>query len=83
MLAIRKFSAIIRPVPTWEPNDKGDPNEEAARSVQKITGSEPVHGEDLVSSEELKRKFRQAKKRLSRDSKRPSQDGGGWLARRT
>ncbi len=43
------------------PGDKPDANEEAARAVEKITGSEPVCGEDLVSSETLKRKFRVAK----------------------
>ena len=37
---------------------KRDPNQQAARAVEKITGSEPTRGEDLVSSETLKRKFR-------------------------
>jgi hypothetical protein len=51
-------SCILAPVP------QRDPDEEAARQVEKITGSEPARGEDLVSSETLKRKFRDAKKRL-------------------
>jgi hypothetical protein len=41
---------------------KRDPNQQASRAVEKITGSEPVRGENLVSSETLKRKFREAKK---------------------
>jgi len=41
-----------------------DTNEEAVRQVEKITDSEPVNGEDLVESEDLKRKFREAKERL-------------------
>lgn len=45
---------------------KRDRNQQAARAVEKITGSDPVRGEDLVCSEELKRKFREAKKELQR-----------------
>ena len=41
---------------------KREPNQQAARGAEKITGSEPVGGEDLVSSETLKRKFLEAKK---------------------
>jgi hypothetical protein len=41
-----------------------DENEEALRNVEKATDSEPVKGENLVESEELKRKFREAKERL-------------------
>jgi hypothetical protein len=43
---------------------ESDPNQQASKAVEKITGSEPVRGEDLVSNEDLKRKFREAKKRL-------------------
>jgi hypothetical protein len=39
-----------------------DENEEAVRNVEKITDSEPVSGEDLLGSEELKRQLREAKK---------------------
>jgi hypothetical protein len=42
-----------------------DENEEALRNVEKATDSEPVSGEDLVESEDLKRQFREAKERLS------------------
>lgn len=41
-----------------------DESQEALRNVEKITDSEPVNGEELVESEELKRKFREAKERL-------------------
>lgn len=41
-----------------------DANQEALRQVEKITESEPVNGEDLLESPELKRQFREAKKRL-------------------
>jgi hypothetical protein len=45
-----------------------DESQEALRNVERITESEPVNGEDLVESEDLKRKFREAKKRLSDES---------------
>ena len=41
-----------------------DANQEALEQVEKATDSEPVSGEELVESEELKRKFREAKERL-------------------
>jgi hypothetical protein len=41
-----------------------DANREALKQVEKATDSEPVKGEDLVESEDLKRKFREAKERL-------------------
>lgn len=41
-----------------------DESQEALRNVEKITDSEPVNGEDLVESEDLKRQFREAKERL-------------------
>jgi hypothetical protein len=41
-----------------------DANQEAVRQVEKITDSEPVKGEELVESEDLKRQFREAKERL-------------------
>jgi hypothetical protein len=47
---------------------KRDANKEALQQVERITESDPVNGEDLVESEELKRKFREAKKRLSDES---------------
>ena len=41
-----------------------DINKEALEQVEKATESEPVKGEDLVESEDLKRQFREAKERL-------------------
>ena len=41
-----------------------DPNKEALEQVEKITDSEPTAGDELVESEDLKRKFREAKERL-------------------
>jgi hypothetical protein len=41
-----------------------DESQEALRNVEEITDSEPVKGEDLVESEDLKRQFREAKERL-------------------
>jgi hypothetical protein len=41
-----------------------DASQKALEQVQKITESQPVSGEDLVESEDLKRKFRKAKERL-------------------
>jgi hypothetical protein len=41
-----------------------DTNKEALDNVEKTTDSEPVKGEDLVESEDLKRQFREAKERL-------------------
>ena len=39
-----------------------DENTEAVRNVEKATDSEPVHGEELLESEELKKKLAEAKK---------------------
>jgi len=39
-------------------------NKEGLEHVEKATDSEPVNGEDLVESEDLKRQFREAKERL-------------------
>jgi hypothetical protein len=47
-----------------------DANQEALRQVEKATDSEPVDGEELLGSEELKRQYREAKKRLVEDSQR-------------
>jgi hypothetical protein len=47
---------------------KRDENQEALRQVEKITGSEPVNGEDLLGSEDLKRQLREAKERLKSES---------------
>jgi hypothetical protein len=45
-----------------------DANQDALRQVEKATDSEPVDGEELLGSEELKRQYREAKKRLASES---------------
>jgi hypothetical protein len=45
-----------------------DENEEAVRNVEIVTDSEPVNGEDLVESEDLKRQLHEAKERLKSDA---------------
>ena len=42
-----------------------DANKEALEQVETATESEPVKGEELLESEELKRQLREAKERLS------------------
>lgn len=44
--------------------EQRDANKEALEQVEKATDSEPVKGEDLVESEDLKRQFREAKEQL-------------------
>lgn len=41
--------------------EQRDTNKDALRQVEEITESEPVNGEELVESEDLKRQFREAK----------------------
>lgn len=43
--------------------DREDDNQQAVRQVEKATDSDPVNGEDLLESEELKRQLREAKAR--------------------
>lgn len=45
-----------------------DASQKALEQVQKITESEPVNGEDLLSSPYLKRQLREAKERLAKES---------------
>lgn len=45
-----------------------DESQEALRNVEEITDSEPVNGEDLLSSPDLKRQLREAKERLAAES---------------
>ena len=47
-----------------------DESQEALRNVERITDSEPVNGEDLLSSPDLKRQLREAKERESADNPR-------------
>ena len=46
---------------------KRDASQEALEQVEKITESEPVNGEDLLSSPDLKRQLREAKERLAKE----------------
>jgi hypothetical protein len=46
-----------------------DESQEALRNVDRITESEPVNGEDLLGSDDLKRQLREAKERLAKESK--------------
>jgi hypothetical protein len=48
-------------------NEK-DANKEALEQVEKATESEPVKGEDLVKSDDLKRKLVDSKKRITDDN---------------
>jgi hypothetical protein len=45
-----------------------DANKEALEQVEKATESEPAKGEDLLESEELKRKLADSKKRITADN---------------
>jgi hypothetical protein len=45
-----------------------DESQEAVRNVDKLTDSEPVNGEELLRSEDLKRQLREAKERLKSES---------------
>jgi hypothetical protein len=44
----------------------GDANKEALEQVEKATDSDPVKGEDLLQSDDLKRQLQEAKERLSK-----------------
>lgn len=44
-----------------------DASQEALEKVETATESDPVNGEDLLGSEELKRQLRQAKERLKQE----------------
>ena len=56
------------------PNDKPDPLQQAVRNVNEITDSEPADGEDVLESEELKRQYREIKKRLDAPLPEPSSE---------
>ncbi len=49
-----------------------DASQEALEQVQKITKSDPVNGEELLESPELKRQLREAKERLAKESGKPA-----------
>ena len=44
-----------------------DESQEALRNVERITESEPVNGEDLLGSDDLKRQLREAKERMAKE----------------
>ena len=44
---------------------ESDASQKALEQVERITESEPVNGEDLLESDDLKRQLREAKERLS------------------
>jgi hypothetical protein len=46
-----------------------DESQQAVDNVNRITESEPVNGEDLLRSDDLKRQLREAKERLAKESK--------------
>jgi hypothetical protein len=48
-----------------------DASQEALEQVQKITESDPVSGEDLLGSDDLKRQLREAKEREAKRSSEP------------
>lgn len=52
--------------------EERDANKEALEQVEKATDSEPVKGEELLGSEELKRQLREAKERLKFEPGKPS-----------
>ena len=52
-----------------------DANQDAVRQVEHATNSEPVRGEDLLESAELKRKLREAKE--SGEASFPTDDREG------
>ena len=48
-----------------------DASQDALEQVQKITESDPVNGEDLLGSEDLKRQLREAREREAKHSTEP------------
>ena len=52
-----------------------DANCDALRQVEHATDSEPVKGEELLQSDELKRELREAKERLSSGKASLPRDG--------
>ena len=52
-----------------------DANKEALDQVERITESEPVKGDDLLDSPDLKRQLREAKERLKSGEATSPADG--------
>ena len=63
--------AIFPAMPDRKPAtpEPPDANTELVRAVEKLTDSEPVCGEDLLGSEDLKRQLREAKEREAKRTK--------------
>ncbi len=51
-----------------------DASQKALEQVQRITESDPVNGEDLLGSDDLKRQLREAKERLAKESAKPASE---------
>jgi hypothetical protein len=49
-----------------------DESQQALDNVNRITESDPVNGEDLLSSPDLKRQLREAKEREAQRSAKPA-----------
>jgi len=65
----RRWQARASP----KPQPKPDANARAVAAVNAATGSEPLNGEDLLDTEELKKQFREAKEK---EAKRGSKAAG-------
>lgn len=51
-----------------------DISQQALEQVQRITDSEPISGEELLGSDDLKRQLREAKERHARESAEPARE---------
>ena len=61
--------ALSRQFPIIAGVEDTDANQDALRQVEKATGSEPVReDEELLESPELQRQWREAKKKLEKES---------------
>src|SRR5678816_3927822 len=47
-----------------------DENQEAERAVREATGTDPVNGEELLASEELRRQHRELKEQLAKEKRK-------------
>ncbi len=64
--AVISFSVYRMP----DPRQEQDENTSTAEAVREVTGSEPVSGEDLLGSEDLRRQLREAKVREAGEKNR-------------
>ena len=49
---------------------EADANQEAEEAVRKATGTDKVNGEELLTSEELRRQHREVKERLEKEMRK-------------